>query len=74
MNLKNKAVNTVLTARPEKKNDVMISKKEYNSWQETNYLLKSKANRDALKHSIEQLGRQEHFLTPEEFESLNSHK
>ncbi|MEO5289134.1 type II toxin-antitoxin system Phd/YefM family antitoxin [Limosilactobacillus allomucosae] len=52
----------------------MISKKEYNSWQETNYLLKSKANRDALKHSIEQLGRQEHFLTPEEFESLNSHK
>ncbi|MDC2829140.1 hypothetical protein PO250_02155 [Limosilactobacillus mucosae] len=63
-----------MTARPEKKNVVMISKKEYNSLQETNYLLKGKANKDALKHSIEQLGRQEHFLTPEEFESLNSHE
>ncbi|MFR0592348.1 hypothetical protein [Lactobacillus sp. MRS-253-APC-2B] len=52
----------------------MISEKEYNSWQETNYLLKSKANRDALKHSIDQLGKQEHFLTPEEFERLNSHE
>ena len=52
----------------------MISEKEYNSWQETNYLLKSEANRAALKHSIEQLGKQEHFLTPEEFESLNSHE
>ena len=61
---------TVLVARPENKNVVMISEKEYNSWQETNYLLK----RAALKHSIEQLGKQEHFLTPEEFESLNSHE
>ena len=65
---------TVLVARPENKNVVMISEKEYNSWQETNYLLKSEANRAALKHSIEQLGKQEHFLTPEECESLNSHE
>jgi antitoxin YefM len=65
---------TVLVARPENKNVVMISEKEYNSWQETNYLLKNEANRAALKHSIEQLGKQEHFLTPEEFESLNSHE
>lgn len=48
---------TVLVARPENKNVVMISEKEYNSWQETNYLLKSEANRAALKHSIEQLGK-----------------
>ncbi|HAM86137.1 MAG TPA: prevent-host-death protein [Lactobacillus sp.] len=65
---------TVLVARPDNKNVVMISEKEYNSWQETNYLLKSEANRAALKHSIEQLGKQEHFLTLEEFESLNSHE
>lgn len=33
---------TVLVARPENKNVVMISEKEYNSWQETNYLLKAR--------------------------------
>ena len=38
------------------------------SQRETAYLLKSKANRDALKHSIAQLGRQGRLLTPAEFE------
>ncbi len=49
-----------------------ISKKEYNSWQETNYLLKSKANQKALAHSISQLddSTKHHFLTPEEFKEL----
>ncbi|MBB1095188.1 hypothetical protein LTY36_01190 [Limosilactobacillus agrestis] len=46
-----------------------ISKKEYNPWQETNYLLKSKANQKALAHSISQLddSTKHRFLTPEEF-------
>lgn len=62
----------IIVARPEKKNVVMISEKEYNSWQETNYLLGSKANQKALSHSINQLGDPEknHLLTPEEFERI----
>ena len=46
---------TIIVARPKKKNIVVISKKEYNSWQETNYLLQSKTNSNALAHSINQL-------------------
>ena len=61
----------IIVARPEQKN-VVISEKEYNSWQETNYLLKSKANQEALAHSINQLddSTNHHFLTPEEFERM----
>ena len=59
---------TYIVARPENKNVVLISQKEYNSWQETNYLLQNKANRDALAHSISQWGDNEHLLTPDEFE------
>ena len=61
----------IIVARPEQKN-VVISAKEYNSWQETNYLLKSKANQEALAHSINQLddSTKHHFLTPEEFERM----
>lgn len=61
----------IIVARPEQKN-VVISEKEYNSWQETNYLLKSKANQEALAHSINQLddSTKHHFLTPEEFERM----
>ena len=47
----------------------MVYSKEYNSWQETNYLLQNKANRYALAHSISQLGDHEHLLTPEQFEA-----
>lgn len=59
----------VIVACPQQKNVVMISEKEYNSWQETNYLLKTKANSEALAHSISQLGdpSKNLFLTPEEF-------
>ena len=39
---------TIIVARPEQKNVVVISEKEYNSWQETNYLLQSKANNNTL--------------------------
>ena len=46
---------TIIFARPKKKNIVVISKKEYNPWQETNYLLQSKANSNTLAHSINQL-------------------
>lgn len=61
----------IIVARPEQKN-VVISEKECNSWQETNYLLKSKANQEALAHSINQLddSTKHHFLTPEEFERM----
>lgn len=61
----------IIVARPEQKN-VVISEKEYNSWQETNYLLKSKANQEALAHSINQLddSTKHHFLTLEEFERM----
>lgn len=63
---------TVIVARPEQKNVVMISEKEYNSWQETNYLLRTKANSEALARSISQLGdsAKNHLLTPEEFERM----
>ncbi|MCI2031726.1 type II toxin-antitoxin system Phd/YefM family antitoxin [Limosilactobacillus sp.] len=46
----------LIVMRPHKKNVVLISEKEYNSWQETNYLLRTRANRKALAHSINQLG------------------
>lgn len=41
------------------------------SQKETEYLLKSKANRKALKRSIAQLGKQGRRLTPEKFERMN---
>lgn len=42
----------VLVARPKNKNVVLISEKEYKSWQETNYLLSTKANRLALQEGM----------------------
>ena len=63
---------TIIVARPEQKNVVVISEKEYNSWQETNYLLQSKANNNTLAHSTNQLSdsTKYHFLTPKEFDSI----
>lgn len=63
---------TIIVARPEQKNVVVISEKEYNSWQETNYLLQSKANNNTLAHSTNQLSvsTKYHFLTPKEFERI----
>ncbi|WEV43088.1 type II toxin-antitoxin system Phd/YefM family antitoxin [Lactobacillus sp. ESL0684] len=64
---------TVIVTRPENKNVVVISESEYNSWQETNYLLASQKNRNALQNSINQLDKPDsksHLLTPTEFEQL----
>ena len=63
---------TIIVARPEQKNVVVISEKENNSWQETNYLLQSKANNNTLAHSTNQLSdsTKYHFLTPKEFERI----
>ena len=50
-----------------------VSQKEYDSWQETSYLLGTKANRDALaeaKESFENKDTRNKILTPEEFEAL----
>lgn len=51
---------------------VKITEKNYDSRQETNYLLRSKANSEALAHSINQLDdfSKHHLLTSEEFERL----
>ena len=64
---------TVIVARPKDKNVVIISQKEYDSWQETSYLLGTKANRDALgeaKEAFENKHTRNKILTPEEFEAL----
>lgn len=59
---------TVIITRPKKRNVVMISEAEYNSWQETLHLLGTTANRDALTKSIKQLENQEtQVLTPEDW-------
>lgn len=67
---------TVIVARPKNKNIVMISQKEYDSLQETAYLLSTKANRDALEKAQESFNSndsQNKILTPEEFEELKYH-
>lgn len=56
---------TVIVARPKDKNVVIISQKEYDSWQETSYLLETKA-----KQSFENQDQRNKVLTPEEFEAL----
>lgn len=64
---------TVIVARPKNKNVVMISQKEYDSLQETAYLLSTKANRDALEKAQESFKTNDSrnkILTPEEFEEL----
>lgn len=44
---------TAFIARPGGKNVVVISQEEYESWKETEYLLSTKANREALAESLE---------------------
>lgn len=64
---------TVIVARPKDKNIVMISQREYDSWQETSYLLSNDANRKALlnaKKSFATNDPRNKTLTPEEFEEL----
>lgn len=62
---------TVIITRPKKRNVVMISEAEYNSWQETLHLLGTAANRDALTTSLKQLENQNmHVLTPEDWAKM----
>lgn len=62
---------TVIITRPKKRNVVMISEAEYNSWQETLHLLGTAANRDALATSLKQLENQNtHMLTPEQWANM----
>lgn len=62
---------TVIITRPKKRNVVIISEDEYNSWQETLHLLGSAANRDALSKSLQQLDHQQtKILTPADWEKI----
>lgn len=59
---------TVIITRPKKRNVVMISEDEFNSWQETLHLLGTPANRDALTKSLQQLEKQSSdVITPEDW-------
>lgn len=61
----------VVIDHPANKGVVLISTAEFNSLQETNYLLASRANRAVLAHSIAQAERGKGKpLTPAEFRSL----
>ncbi|KRK89402.1 type II toxin-antitoxin system Phd/YefM family antitoxin [Lentilactobacillus sunkii] len=63
----------VIVTRPDNKNVVMISEAEYNSWQETNYLLKTDANRKAIRESLSQLDdNNSKVLTPEDWAKMVS--
>lgn len=57
---------TVIVARPKNKNVVIISQKEYDSWQETAYLLGMEA-----KRSFEKNDPNNKLLTPEDIEKLS---
>lgn len=60
---------TLLVTRPNHKNVVMISEDEFNSWQETNYLLSTKANREALQKGIND-NKVDKTLTPKEWDKM----
>lgn len=63
---------TVVVTRSNRENVVIISEAEYNSWQETNFLMKSENNRQALSESLASVNRGEgKVLTPEEWEKMN---
>lgn len=51
--------NIVLVQRPKGHNVIMMSEKEYNSIQETEYLLQDEENRKFLEQSIQQLKNKE---------------
>lgn len=63
---------TIVVTRSNRENVVIISEAEYNSWQETNYLMKTEANRQALVNSIASVNRGEgKVLTPDEWDKIN---
>lgn len=64
---------TILIPRPENKNVVLISEKEFNSWQETNFFLSDSKLKEKLINSINSLGdgKNTKVITPEEWENMN---
>jgi len=61
----------LIITRPKQKNVVLISEQDYNSLQETNYLLATSANRNALQTSLDQLNRADgHVLTPKKWTKI----
>lgn len=66
-----------MVKRPHDKNIVIISQKEYDSWQEKFYLLGTKANRMALmkaKKSFKSNNPKNKLFTPKEFEKSSQNK
>lgn len=62
----------VVVTRTNRENVVIIPESEYNSWQETNYLMKNEANRKALRDSMTNVRRGEgKVLTPADWDKLN---
>lgn len=59
----------ILVTRPENKNVDLLSEKEFRSWQETNYLLATEANRKSLEKGMKSENSQKR-LTPEEWDKL----
>ena len=60
---------TIVVTRSNRENVVIISEAEYNSWQETNFLMKNENNRKALSESLASVKRGEgRVLAPEEWE------
>jgi antitoxin YefM len=48
--------------RPKGKSIVMMTLEEYNSWQETEHLLRSKNNRERLEHAVENIRTKSNLL------------
>lgn len=64
---------TIVVTRGNRENVVIISEAEYNSWQETNFLMKNENNRKALSESLASVKRGEgKVLSPEEWGKMNS--
>lgn len=63
--------NVVVVQRPKGNNVVMMSEKEYNSIQETEYLLQNEENRKFLEQSMQQLkNKKTKMLSREEWEEI----
>jgi len=64
-------IEPLIITRRNQKNVVLISEQDYNSLQETTYLLATSANRNALQTSLDQLNPDtDHVLTPKEWEKI----
>lgn len=63
----------LIITKPENRNVVVMSEKEYQSWQETRYLLGTAANRDDLLTSMAQINQQHvESLSKEEWDKLSN--